>query len=668
MTIVDLIKMEFDCFKIAQELGATVANGRCAATWRGGDNPTSVSIQKDKFYDHRMEQGGDAITLYAIGKCGGDNAEAIRQLKKRIIKEIPNGRTRYDRLLADGYKVAKVSTFTDENGKVIHEEVRMEHPTLKKEFLQRDANGKWSLDGVETFLYNLPEIKKAPAVAVVEGPKDADTLISHGIPATTNAGGAKHWKKSYSESLRGKYVYVFLDNDEAGQDRGKILVRELNGIAKSVKLITPSKLPKGDITDWFEKEGGTREELVKMVKLATVVAAPTSMQSGIDYARQCKNDGCDKSETTKRLAGRMGDFGITMDEVFEIVMEVFKPSDSAFKLVHALDLIADKNPPEYLVKGYIPLVGTSWVYGPPGCGKSFIALDLSARIAGGYSFIDRKTRQGAVVYLAGEGVHGIKLRLAAWVYSHPGSENDMPVYISDKGGQLDDPSGFQDVCNAIDAIGRKPVLIVIDTQSRWQSGDENSTKDGAAYVRKVDELRDLYGCHVMNVHHCSKAEKAALRGSTTYLGAADCTYKIEKADAIADRHVIKMTCDKIKDSECPPPVAWELIQLRLDGWVDEDGETAVSAYLKAYDAANIPTPKSGPVKRTMVPNEELFRLVREFPEAGRNELCRLMMSELDVKSKTSAGRIIDKLVSIGALILQEESGRNRYAVAKDLRS
>ena len=47
------IKAAADCAAVARDfLGLQVSpEGRCAATWRGGGNPESVSINKDGWHD-----------------------------------------------------------------------------------------------------------------------------------------------------------------------------------------------------------------------------------------------------------------------------------------------------------------------------------------------------------------------------------------------------------------------------------------------------------------------------------------------------------------------------------------------------------------------------------------------------------------------------------------
>lgn len=77
---------------------------------------------------------------------------------------------------------------------------------------------------------------------VVEGEKDALTLINAGIPATTNVGGAGvgKWLPHYSDQLAGCTVTVIADNDEPGKAHARAIVASLTGAAKSVVAGVPA--------------------------------------------------------------------------------------------------------------------------------------------------------------------------------------------------------------------------------------------------------------------------------------------------------------------------------------------------------------------------------------------------------------------------------------------
>jgi hypothetical protein len=72
------------------------------------------------------------------------------------------------------------------------------------------------------------------------------------------------------------------------------------------------------------------------------------------------------------------------------------------------------NERRYLVKGLIPREGLIVVWGPPKCGKSFWAFDLTMHIALGWEYRSRRVQQAPVVYCAFEGQRGFEARVEAF--------------------------------------------------------------------------------------------------------------------------------------------------------------------------------------------------------------------------------------------------------------
>ena len=100
-------------------------------------------------------------------------------------------------------------------------------------------------------MYRLPELLASVSIVwLVEGEKDADSLASLGLTATTAAMGAGNWRTEYAESLRGRHVIIIPDNDEPGHKHGKAVSKALDGIAASVIILElPFGLPpKGDVS------------------------------------------------------------------------------------------------------------------------------------------------------------------------------------------------------------------------------------------------------------------------------------------------------------------------------------------------------------------------------------------------------------------------------------
>lgn len=277
-----------------------------------------------------------------------------------------------------------------------------------------------------------------------------------------------------------------------------------------------------------------------------------------------------------------------------------KPSDkSGFHFTPVWQL--EYRPPEFLVQDLIETESLGLIFGDPGCGKSFVAVDLAMSVATGLPFHGREVKQGSVFFIAGEGHNGLTRRMAAWAkYRSVDKMEGIPLFKSNRAAQLLDATSASEVKRAVAALASEhgdPALIVIDTLARnFGAGDENSTKDMSEFVAAVDDLRVQFPtCTVLIVHHTGHAEKQRARGAMALKGALDCEYRLEKQAS-----TIKMTNTKMKDAEPPSDMAFLLRSIDL-------GENASSAVLAHTDA---------PVKaKALTGNEKLA--VDSFIDAAR---------------------------------------------------
>jgi hypothetical protein len=166
-----------------------------------------------------------------------------------------------------------VYDYLDENGTRLFQSLRFEPVNAPKQFRQRtDPNQKkWSIKGVRIVPYRLPEliaaVKKRLLIFIVEGEKDVETLRSHGFVATTNPMGAGKWRSEFNEFLRGADVVIVGDNDQPGREHVQLVAKGLHGVAHSIvvldlKQFWPEIEESDDISDWFERGGGTRDKLL----------------------------------------------------------------------------------------------------------------------------------------------------------------------------------------------------------------------------------------------------------------------------------------------------------------------------------------------------------------------------------------------------------------------
>jgi 5S rRNA maturation endonuclease (ribonuclease M5) len=212
-----------------------VTNGCPVTQHKRGHRPVMLYPATQSWSCHDCKVGGSVIDWIMREK----NISAAAAL--RILGGGSNGLS----------EPAAKYDYTNESGKLLFQVCRFD----PKDFRQRrpDGNGGfvWNLKDVRRVLYRLAEVIKAQTVCVCEGEKDADKLVQLGFTATCNPCGAGKWREDYSETLRGKDVMIFGDNDEPGQAHVKQVVESLTGVAKSIKRIALPDACK-DVSNYIE--------------------------------------------------------------------------------------------------------------------------------------------------------------------------------------------------------------------------------------------------------------------------------------------------------------------------------------------------------------------------------------------------------------------------------
>ncbi|SFP31544.1 AAA family ATPase [Tranquillimonas alkanivorans] len=237
----------------------------------------------------------------------------------------------------------------------------------------------------------------------------------------------------------------------------------------------------------------------------------------------------------------------------------------------SIDEIFELPDPVFAIDRHIPEGGMGFLYGAPGCGKSFIALDWALHMAYGLPTWHGdaiRTRPGAaVVYIAREGSSGFKARIHAWQRSRLLPQDRRPQFqLIRQSLSFMQPEDVARLRRTVEANVSGPVdLIVVDTVSRVMPGaDENLQKEMTLFVRACDALQDAFGCIVLGVHHSGK--QGDMRGSSVLKGAGDFVFKLERAEG-AD--VATLHCEKQKDA----PDGWaEKYRMAKVQWADGAGD------------------------------------------------------------------------------------------------
>lgn len=314
-------KRKVSCLRYLSDRGIPVRNGRCAATWRGGTNAESVHVEESQWFDFALKQGGSVVDLCAVVECNGDRLRALQVMGERygievVSKTRKTFKTRSQMLLSSGYACTATYPYCTADGAPVYFVDRYEKEGEKKEFVQRTTEHEGLDPDTPKLLYNLPAVVKAREVFVVEGEKDVETMRRFGLVATTNSGGGGYWEDSFNQYFADRDVVIVSDNDATGQKHGQGVYSCLKPVAKSVRLLTISTLPKGDFTDWVEKEGGTLELFRDAISAAKEVEADTPIVAKAKLANERP------FSNFREVAGKKGHPEHVMVPINELITEV----------------------------------------------------------------------------------------------------------------------------------------------------------------------------------------------------------------------------------------------------------------------------------------------------------------------------------------------------------
>lgn len=188
-------------------------------------------------------------------------------------------------------------------------------------------------------------------------------------------------------------------------------------------------------------------------------------------------------------------------------------------------------PPEFCIEGLLERGGLSVMIGPPGAGKSTVALDLACHMATGKPWQGRRVIKTKVMYLPGEGLSGVVARINAWCHMHEVSVSEISetlllgspiIYIS---------AGADKWAALMTQINHEGVgQVVFDTFARMAAEiDENSSRDVGLAVRRFDKLRTETNAGVMVLHHTAKHNPTAARGSSALMAALETELLVSEA-------------------------------------------------------------------------------------------------------------------------------------------
>jgi len=284
----------------------------------------------------------------------------------------------------------------------------------------------------------------------------------------------------------------------------------------------------------------------------------------------------------------------------------------------------------YVVRGLLPARGLVAIYGEPGSGKSFLALDLAHAIANGReTWFGFRVNQAPVAYIALEGQGGMGKRVAA-LETHTGELCGNGLRFWCREFHLLSDESVQFLAAQIVATIGSGAIVFIDTLNQASPGaDENSSQDMGRIIASAKRVAALIGGLVVLVHHAGKNRSLGLRGHSSLLAAMDVVIEVLKLPSHRKWHVAKA-----KDDSGDIARDFELAAHAI-------GQDAYGSIISCavQQTAHVGTVAKAPIKG-------------KYPPAAMAELSRLL---------SAPGQVIDYPSAIQqvASVLVAANGRER---------
>jgi hypothetical protein len=291
----------------------------------------------------------------------------------------------------------------------------------------------------------------------------------------------------------------------------------------------------------------------------------------------------------------------------------------------------NRPPRQWLIPAILPKEGIALIFGPPGCGKSFLTMNWSLCIASGRSWLGHPVLRGPVAYIAGEGSFGIGPRLRAWKTFHQ-FQGDSGVKWFDEALVLQDSSNLSELQTAfLEDFEEPPVLVVIDTLSRCSGGaDENSNTDMARVIAAADILQQRFHCTVLIVHHAGKDRDRGPRGASSLIGNTETIIEVAPLE-----EGCRVICYKQKDAP-----KFDALCLKLQTVQYGPDETDTSAVLIYNEAeARSKMSASEAVMYAALAGAGKALTYTEWKKAGIEAKVKERTAGMAIKNLVNAGRV-----------------------------
>jgi len=284
----------------------------------------------------------------------------------------------------------------------------------------------------------------------------------------------------------------------------------------------------------------------------------------------------------------------------EIVKAKQKPLEST--LFRSLDaqLLKAKNTVYWTIEDTVEHRSLVNFYGESGVGKSYLAISFGLSIATGTEWCGKRTREGRVVYIAGEGHGGVVRRAYAWLDEH-GLDEAPNFSMTERSLNITTASDVAKLEQYLESAGDVS-MVIVDTWGRAVAGiNEDKGVDVQPVIERLADLTRKFNCTVLIVHHTPKHTTESSAGSKNIKASMDVEMALVRETGVDG---VVLHSRKVKDVEEFPSMVFKFVPIALpDNFNDEFGKQMRSAVLRLDEDATQEVAKSGPRKKLSAKGE-----------------------------------------------------------------
>lgn len=416
--------------------------------------------------------------------------EQVKEVAVKMFNADPN----INQADKPAYEFEGAFIYENQDGEFLHARPRFRNPLTGNKWIRA-----LSFDGTKPVykmpdypngkpLYNLPKIKDADVVYFVEGEKVAAWLGRIGLVATT-CGGAQDHDKADLTPLRGKTVYLWPDNDEAGRKHMEAVRGPLNGLGCTTHLIDIEVLgppPKGDAYDYLKAHHAG----IFNKPSAEVLKAAKDAVLGLALVAKIEAENLIKPETQRET----------------------KPSTAIAKKPQIqINLVQGSSvkmrPVIWLIEQWLPMGKLTLLAGAGGTGKTTLALGIAAAITSGGLFPNGQRYLGAsnvLIWSSEDDPEDILTpRLAAMganldkVFILKGAKED------DKDRTFNPATDLESLKMALGEVGGV-ALILLDPVIGIVKGNSDKATDVREGLDPLVEFAQDQQCAIIGISHFGK--------------------------------------------------------------------------------------------------------------------------------------------------------------------